>query len=77
VARIAVRTDPALGSAEAIIELDGRALARAIAPRGSPSNPLDAMSRAAKIRGLAGGALAGALGDLSRPADDLRGAAGL
>jgi 2-methylcitrate dehydratase PrpD len=76
-ARIAVRTDPALGSAEAIIELDGRALARAIAPRGSPSNPLDAMSRAAKIRGLAGGALAGALGDLSRPADDLRGAAGL
>ncbi|MGI9097818.1 MAG: MmgE/PrpD family protein [Solirubrobacteraceae bacterium] len=75
--RVRVRTDPALGAAEAILELDGRAAARVTAPRGSPANPLDAAALASKVRSLAGEALAGALEDASRPAAALTGAAGL
>jgi 2-methylcitrate dehydratase PrpD len=74
--RIRVRTDPALGASEAILELDGSELARVTAPRGSPANPLDATALAAKVRALAGGALDGALDDLRRPAARLTGAAG-
>jgi 2-methylcitrate dehydratase PrpD len=75
--RIRVRTDRALGASEALLELDGRAVARVNAPRGSPSNPLDAAALTAKIRSLAGDALAGALDDPGRPAAELAGAAGL
>jgi 2-methylcitrate dehydratase PrpD len=75
--RVRVRTDPALGAAEAIIELDGRAAARITAPRGSPANPLDAAALAAKARSLAGDALDGALDDPDRSVASLLGAAGL
>jgi 2-methylcitrate dehydratase PrpD len=75
--RVEVRTDPALGAAEAILELDGRVAANVTAPRGSPANPLDAAALAAKVRMLAGEALDGALDDLARPAALLAGAAGL
>jgi 2-methylcitrate dehydratase PrpD len=75
--RIRVRTDPSLGASEAILELDGREVARVTAPRGSPANPLGATALAAKIRALAGAALDGALDDLRRPAAQLTGAAGL
>jgi 2-methylcitrate dehydratase PrpD len=74
--RVRVRTDPALGAAEAILELDGHAAARITAPRGSPANPLDAAALAAKVRSLAGSALDGALHDPERPARSLLGAAG-
>jgi 2-methylcitrate dehydratase PrpD len=75
--RVRVRTDAALGAAEAIVEVDGRAAARITAPRGSPANPLDAAALAAKVRALAGDALDGALDDPQRPAAALLGAAGL
>ena len=75
--RVCVRTDPALGESEAILELDGHALARVIAPRGSPGNPLGAKEIAAKVRALAGGALDGALDEPARPAADPASAAGL
>jgi 2-methylcitrate dehydratase PrpD len=75
--RVRVRTDAELGESEALIELDGRAVARITAPRGSPSNPLDATTLAAKVRSLAGETLDGALDDLQRPAAELAGAAGL
>ncbi len=76
-AQVRVRTDAALGESEAVLELDGRELARVSAPRGSPGNPLDAGALAAKVRALAGDALDGALDDPRRPAGALRGAAGL
>jgi 2-methylcitrate dehydratase PrpD len=75
--RVRIRTDPALGAAEAILELDGHAAARVTAPRGSPANPLDAAALAAKVRSLAGDALDGALHDPERPARSLLGAAGI
>jgi 2-methylcitrate dehydratase PrpD len=75
--RVRVRTDPALGPSEAILELDGRAAARITAPRGSPANPLDAAALAAKVHSLAGNALDGALHDPERPARSLLGAAGV
>ncbi len=75
--RVRVRTDPALGESEAILELDGRTATHIIAPRGSPGNPLDATAVTAKRRSLAGGALDGALDDLARPAARVAGAAGL
>jgi 2-methylcitrate dehydratase PrpD len=75
--RIGVRTDPALGESAAILEIDGRAAAHIVAPRGSPGNPLDAQAIAAKLHELAGGTLDGALDDLARPAARVAGAAGL
>jgi 2-methylcitrate dehydratase PrpD len=75
--RVRVRTDAALGAAEAILELDGRAAAQITAPRGSPANPLDAAALAAKVRSLAGDALDGGLDDPGRPVAALLGAAGL
>lgn len=70
-ARIAVRTDPALAPDEALLEIDGRAVARVSAPRGCPANPLDAAGLRAKVRALAGDALDGALDDPRRPAATL------
>ncbi len=75
--RIGVRTDAALGASEAVLEVDGRAVARITAPRGSPQNPLDGEALDAKVRSLAGSALDGALDDPRRPAQALAGAAGL
>jgi 2-methylcitrate dehydratase PrpD len=62
-ARIAVRADPALASDEAILAVDGEAVAHVTAPRGCPANPLDASGLQAKVRALAGDALDGALDD--------------
>jgi 2-methylcitrate dehydratase PrpD len=75
--RVRIRTDAALGAAEAIVECGGRAVAHVTAPRGSPANPLDAAALHAKVRELAGDALDGELDDPRRPAAALLGAAGL
>ncbi len=75
-ARIDVRTDPALGPDEAKLYVGGELCARALAPRGSPANPLDEAALAAKVGALAGTALDGALDDPSRPAAELLAAAG-
>jgi 2-methylcitrate dehydratase PrpD len=70
-ARIEVRTDTALGQAEARLQIDGTLAARITAPRGSPANPLDAEALDAKVRALAGSALDGALDDRQAPAHEL------
>ncbi len=75
--RIGVRTDAALAAAEAILEVDGRAVAHVTAPLGSPQNPMDDEALDAKVCSLAGRALDGALEDPRRPARALAGAAGL
>jgi len=62
-ARVRVETDPALGTAEAVIRSGGEELTRVTAPLGSPARPLDAAALAAKVRGLAGDRLDGALDD--------------
>ena len=69
--RIAVRTDERLAPDEALLAFDGAVVARVRAPRGSPVNPLDAGSLAAKVRALAGDQLHGALDDSSAPATRL------
>lgn len=69
--RVRVRTDAALGVAEAVIEVDGAPIARATAPLGSPANPLDGDALAAKVRALAGDALDGVLDDREQPAATL------
>ena len=70
-ARIEVRTDTALGTSEARLEIDGKLATRITAPRGSPANPLDAEALSAKVRELAGSALDGALDDPQLPATEL------
>lgn len=69
--RIAIRTDAALGDAEAVLEFDRLPVAHVTAPTGSPSNPLDARALAAKVHALAGDALDGLLDDRERPASAL------
>ena len=66
--RIGVRTDAALGSAEAILSFDGRVAGHVAAPKGSPSNPLTAAELALKIRALSGEAVDFPLAGLQRPA---------
>jgi 2-methylcitrate dehydratase PrpD len=70
-ARIAVRTDRSLACDEALLEIDGALAARVGAPRGCPANPLDAGELRAKVRALAGDALAGVLDDPRRAAQIL------
>jgi 2-methylcitrate dehydratase PrpD len=67
-ARIAVRTDRSLACDEALLEIDSAVVARVGAPRGCPANPLDASELRAKVRALAGDALAGVLDDPRRAA---------
>jgi 2-methylcitrate dehydratase PrpD len=69
--RIRVRTDPALGESEFALLAGTDELARVRAARGSPERPLDAEQLAAKVRGLAGGRLDGALDDPALPAAEL------
>jgi 2-methylcitrate dehydratase PrpD len=71
-ARIAVRTDAALGADEARLAFDGEVVARIRRPRGCPPDGLDATARAAKVAALAGDRLGTAALD-----DDARPAAGL
>jgi 2-methylcitrate dehydratase PrpD len=75
--RVDVRTDRALGAAEAILDIDGLVAARVTAPLGSPENPLDAAALRAKVHALAGDAFDGALDDLAGPVAALAGRAGL
>jgi hypothetical protein len=70
-ARIAVRTDEALSESEAVLTAAGEEVARVAAALGSPARPMSAAQLAAKVRGLAGSALDGALEDPTRPATDL------
>jgi 2-methylcitrate dehydratase PrpD len=71
-ARIAVRTDAALGADEARLAFDGEVVARIRRPRGCPPDQLDAAARAEKVAALAGDSLGSAALD-----DDARPAAGL
>ena len=71
-ARIAVRTDAALGADEARLAFDGEVVARVRRPRGCPPNVLDAAARTAKVAALAGDLLStSALDDDARPAAEL------
>jgi 2-methylcitrate dehydratase PrpD len=69
--RIALRSDPALGESEAVIEADGRELARVEAALGSPQRPMDDAALADKRHRLVGQALDGALDDPRRPVAEL------
>jgi 2-methylcitrate dehydratase PrpD len=75
--RIEVRTDRSLLESEFVLSDGHRELARVRAALGSPAKPMDADALRAKVDGLAGTALAGALDDLSRPAGELLALAGL
>jgi 2-methylcitrate dehydratase PrpD len=73
---VRVEADPGLLESEAILSADGREV-RVEAALGSPQRPLDADALAAKLRGLAGDELVGALDDRDRPPAELLEAAGL
>jgi 2-methylcitrate dehydratase PrpD len=74
---IDVVADRSLLESEFVLS-DGHAdLARVRAALGSPSKPMDSDALKAKVEGLAGSELAGALDDLGRPAADLLALAGL
>jgi 2-methylcitrate dehydratase PrpD len=69
--RVVVRTADSLRESEALIEVDGRQLARVEAAIGSPERPMDEAALAAKVRDLAGERLTGILDDPDRPAGEL------
>ena len=71
--RIRVRTDATLLESEARLQIDGTELARVLAARGSPGNPLTPEALHAKRRELSGTRLDGALDDDGRPAMELLG----
>ena len=75
--RVSVRTDPALIESEAVLEIDGREVARVESALGSPARPMDAAALAEKVRTLAGESLIGALDDRAAPARGVLEAAGL
>jgi 2-methylcitrate dehydratase PrpD len=72
-ARIEVVLDDSLPAWGAVLCVDGRELARVPCPRGTPERPATAAELAAKVLDLGGPVLA----DLSTPAADVLGAAGL
>jgi 2-methylcitrate dehydratase PrpD len=74
--RVAVETDSALAESEAVLSAEGVEF-RVEAALGSPQRPMDPDALAAKLRGLAGERLNGALDDLDRPAAELLEALGL
>ena len=76
-ARIEVRPDESLGQSEAVLYDGGKELARVEAALGSPARPMSEEQLAAKVRGLAGDRLAGALDEVARPAGQLLSAIGL
>jgi 2-methylcitrate dehydratase PrpD len=69
--RIAVRTDDALLESEFVLSDRDEEIACVRAALGSPAKPMDAAGLRAKVEGLAGPELAGALDDLGRPAGEL------
>jgi len=74
---IEVRTDRALLESEFVLHDGGEEIARVKAALGSPAQPMDEAALRAKVEGLAGPGLSGALDDLARPAADLLARAGL
>jgi 2-methylcitrate dehydratase PrpD len=70
-ARIAVRTDEALAESEAVLTAAGEEVARVGVALGSPARPMTDAQLAAKVRGLAGSSLDGALDDRGRSAADV------
>jgi 2-methylcitrate dehydratase PrpD len=75
--RIAVSTDSSLLESEFVLNDGDEEIARVKAALGSPAQPMDAGTLRAKVEGLAGARLAGALDDLDRPAADLLDRAGV
>ena len=73
---VRVRARDGMLESEAVLSADG-AEVRVEAALGSPQRPMDTDALAAKLRGLAGERLDGALDDLDRPAAELLEAAGL
>jgi 2-methylcitrate dehydratase PrpD len=74
---IAVRPDPSLLESEFVLNDGDEEVARVRAALGSPDRPMDAAALRAKVEGLAGPELAGALDDLGRPAAEFPALAGL
>jgi 2-methylcitrate dehydratase PrpD len=69
--QIEVHTDASLRESEFVLHAGGEEVARTPAALGSPERPMDAAALRAKVEGLAGAELAGALDDPARPAADL------
>jgi 2-methylcitrate dehydratase PrpD len=65
--RLQVRTDPELLESAAVLDVDGRPVARVDAALGSPGRPMDAARLRRKISDLAGDRLDGVLDDLHAP----------
>jgi 2-methylcitrate dehydratase PrpD len=76
-ASIEVRTDAALRESEFVLHGGGEELVRVKAALGSPEQPMDPAALRAKVEGLAGPFLAGALEDPERPAAEVLAEAGL
>jgi 2-methylcitrate dehydratase PrpD/predicted RNA-binding protein with PIN domain len=75
--QIEVRTDRELLESEAVLSASGQEIARVKAALGSPERPMDGQTLSAKVKGLAGDRLDGALDDADRPATELLALAGL
>jgi 2-methylcitrate dehydratase PrpD len=75
--RVQVEVDATLGEQEAVLLAGGREVARVTAALGSPERPMSGAQLAAKVAGLAGNRLYGALDDPDRPAAELLAATGL
>jgi 2-methylcitrate dehydratase PrpD len=76
-ALVRVVVDDALPEWGAVLNVDGRELARVGSPKGSPERPASAADLAAKLSDLAGDRLDGVLDDLGAPAARALDAAGL
>jgi 2-methylcitrate dehydratase PrpD len=74
---VTVRDDEALGEWEARVAVNGGEPVRVQAALGSPERPLDTEALSAKVRGLAGDRLDGALDQPARPVSELLSAIGL
>jgi 2-methylcitrate dehydratase PrpD len=74
---IEIRTDRSLLESEFVLSGGGEELVRVKAALGSPQQPMDANALRAKVEGLAGAELAGALDDPLQPAAKLLSLAGI
>ena len=68
---VEVRSDRSLRESECVLHDGDEEIARVKAALGSPARPMDDAALRAKVEGLAGTELAGALDDLTRPAGEL------
>jgi 2-methylcitrate dehydratase PrpD len=75
--RISIRPDPGLEESEAVVEAGSEEIARVPHSLGSPARPMSGAQLQAKVSGLAGARLDGALDDPARPAAEVLAAAGL